>query len=231
AMPVTDKHRISRAKLAYIVDSTSAPVSVAAPISSWGAYIIALLGSILATHGVTEYSSFGAFIKIIPMNFYVWAALGTIIVIAIRQTDFGPMKTHEQRAIKTGEVLDPKNKEDVDESAKLPESDSGRISDLIIPIAALFLATICFIYWTGYNGAIEAGEDTTLMNVFGNAVVEDSLLYGGLIGLVITFILFFHHFNHGKLSGGDIVKDIVEGIKSMRLAFFLMMLLLLLSSI
>src|SRR5699024_1651684 len=67
AKPVTDKHRVSRAKLAYIVDSTSAPVSVVAPISSWGAYIIGIIGSILVAQNVTEYGAFEAFIKIIPM--------------------------------------------------------------------------------------------------------------------------------------------------------------------
>ncbi|HLR04115.1 MAG TPA: Na+/H+ antiporter NhaC family protein [Virgibacillus sp.] len=219
AMPVTDKHRISRAKLAYIVDSTSAPVSVAAPISSWGAYIIAMLGSILTAHGVTEYSAFGAFVKIIPMNFYVWAALGTILVIAIRQTDFGPMREHEQRALKTGDVLDPKNKEKVDESSKLPSSDAGKVSDLIIPIVVLLVATLGFIYWSGYNGA---GADKSLMNIFGEADVESSLMYGGIIGLLFTFLLFFRHFNKGKLTGNQFMKGLVEGIKSMLPAFFIL---------
>src|SRR5699024_3032222 len=116
----------------------------------------------------------------------------------------------------------PKNKESVDESSELPESDAGRISDLIIPIAALFLATVGFIYWTGYNGAIEAGEETSLMNVFGESVVENSLLYGGLIGLLITFILFFRHFNKGKLTGNHFITGVVEGIKSMLPAFFIL---------
>src|SRR5699024_1320175 len=92
ARPVTDNHRVSRAKLAYIVDSTAAPVSVVAPISSWGAYIIGIIGSILVAQNVTEYGAFEAFIKMIPMNLYVWAALGVVLVIALRQVDFGPMK-------------------------------------------------------------------------------------------------------------------------------------------
>src|SRR5690606_23896324 len=73
--PVTDRQRISRAKLAYIIDSTSAPVCVVSPISSWGAYIIGVLGTILAAHGITEYTAFSAFVQTIPMNFYAWTAL------------------------------------------------------------------------------------------------------------------------------------------------------------
>lgn len=219
ARPVTDKHRISRAKLSYIVDSTSAPVCVVAPISSWGAYIIGLLGTILAAHGVTGHTSLGAFIAIIPMNYYVWAALGVILVIALRQTDFGAMKTHEQRAIRTGEVLDPEKKEEADETDKLPVSDAGKISDLVIPIVVLFAATIAFIYWTGYTNT---GADKSLMNVFGDAVIEDALLYGGLIGLVATFILFFRHFSKKALTMGHFLKGIGEGIKSMLTAFFIL---------
>src|SRR5699024_10745827 len=89
AKPVTDKHHISRAKLSYIVDSTSAPVSVLVPISSWGAYIVGVLGTLLTTHGVTDYTAFGGFLKVIPMNYYAWPALGVIIVTALKQADFG----------------------------------------------------------------------------------------------------------------------------------------------
>lgn len=219
ARPVTDKHRVSRAKLSYIVDSTSAPVCVVAPISSWGAYIIGILGSILATHSVTEHSSLGAFVKIIPMNYYVWAALGVILVIALSQADFGAMKTHEQRAIKTGEVLDPAKKEEADETDKLPESDAGKISDLVVPIVSLFAATIFFIFWTGYHNT---GGDKTLMNIFGDAVIEDALLYGGIIGLIVTFILFIRHFKGRKLTMNDFGKGVTEGLKSMMTAFFIL---------
>src|SRR5699024_9035538 len=68
ARPITDKHRVSRAKLAYIVDSTSAPICVIAPISSWGAYILGLIGTVFMTHNIVEYSELTAFITMIPMN-------------------------------------------------------------------------------------------------------------------------------------------------------------------
>lgn len=210
--PVTDKHRVSRAKLAYIVDATSAPVCVIAPISSWGAYIIGILGTILVTQNVTEYTALGAFIELIPMNFYVWATLGMVLVIALKQADFGPMKVHEDRAFRTGEVLDPNKKENVDANANLPVSDSGKIRELVVPIVTLFVATLITMFWTGY-GAIEGKK--TFITIFGEADVSKSLLYGGIIGLIVTFLFFRRHIGKGKLTGKHFGIGIVEGAKSM----------------
>ncbi|MDY0395769.1 Na+/H+ antiporter NhaC family protein [Virgibacillus halophilus] len=192
ARPVTDKHRISRSKLAYIVDSTSAPVCVVAPVSSWGAYIIGLIGTVLVTEEVAGVSAFGAFLQMIPMNFYVWAALGTIFIIAIRQADFGPMRTHEKRALETGELLDPEKKEIVDITNDMPTSRLGGIKDLVIPITVLFLATVGFIYLTGIQ-ALGEEKAHTLMNIFGEADVSKSLLYGGITGIAATLLLFLRH--------------------------------------
>lgn len=212
ARPITDKHRVSRAKLAYIVDSTAAPVCVIAPVSSWGAYIIGLIGTVFATNSITEYSAFGAFIQIIPMNFYVWAALGVVFVIAIRKADFGPMKKHEELALKTGQVMSADSEGKVDTTSHLPTSKIGRISDLVAPIAILFVATLGFIYWTGLQ-AVE--EEATLINIFGNADVPKSLVYGGLTGLLVSFILFGRHVLRGKLSVKHFGVGLWGGIKSM----------------
>lgn len=218
AKPVTDKHRVSRAKLAYIVDSTSAPVCVIAPVSSWGAYIIGLIGTVLVTEKVAGVSAFGAFMQMIPMNFYVWAALGTIFIIAIRQADFGPMRVHEKRALETGQVLDPEKKEKVDVTTDMPSSRFGNIGDLVVPIAVLFAATLFFIYWTGVQ-AIGEGKAHTLMNIFGEADVSKSLLFGGLTGIIVTMLLFLRHAKKGELHGSHFVKGIINGSKSMLPAF------------
>jgi Na+/H+ antiporter NhaC len=219
AKPVTDKNRISRAKLSYIVDSTAAPICVIAPISSWGAYIIGIIGTILTAHSVTDYTAFGAFLQIIPMNFYVWAALGMILVIAIKQADFGPMKLHEQRAIKTGEVLNPDSDEKVDTASELPVSERRKISDLVIPLAVLFIAVTAIMYMNGW-GALEG--DRTLINVFGEADVTVALLYGGLIALAVTFILFSRHIAKGSLKGNQFGLGIIAGARSMLPAFLIL---------
>src|SRR5690625_2557184 len=216
AKPVTDKHRVSRAKLAYIVDSTAAPVSVVAPISRCGAYIIGIIGSILVAQNLTEYRAFEAFIKIIPMNFYVWAALGVVLVIALRQVDFGPMKTHETRAMETGEVVNPENKDKIDVETNLPESETNKISDLLLPIGILFIATLIIIFFNGLS-AVEG--EKTLMNIFGEADVSFALFCGGAIGLITTFILFSKHFRSQHLTMDDFKTGVIEGAKSMLPAF------------
>ena len=216
AKPVTDKHRVSRAKLAYIVDSTSAPVSVVAPISSWGAYIIGIIGSILVAQNVTEYGAFEAFIKIIPMNLYVWAAIGVVLVISLRQIDFGPMKKHESRAINKGEVSNPENKETVNVESHLPTSNINKVSDLVLPIGILFIATLIIIYFTGL-GAVEG--EKTLMNIFGEADVNFALFCGGIIGLITTFILYSRHVKRKQLTAKHFKTGVIEGAKSMLPAF------------
>ncbi len=212
ARPITDKHRISRAKLAYIVDSTAAPVCVIAPVSSWGAYILGLIGMVLTTHNIVDYSELSAFLYMIPMNFYVWSALGVVLVIAIKQADFGPMKKHELHAMKTGEVSlsDTNNTTDPDAGRT---SNLGRIGDLIVPIIVLFLATILFIFWTGLK-ALGDGEKSLIL-IFGEADVSASLFYGGVIALLTTMLFFIRHVTKGELNRNDFVIGIINGIKSM----------------
>ncbi|WP_284141221.1 Na+/H+ antiporter NhaC family protein [Virgibacillus sp. LDC-1] len=212
AKPVTDKHRISRAKLAYIVDSTSAPICVVAPVSSWGAYIIGIIGTVFAAQSISD-SEFTAFLQMIPMNFYVWSALGVVTIIALRQVDFGPMKVHEKRAIETGEVLDPNHKETIDSEAKLVTSQIGKITDLVVPIAVLFLATIGFIYWSGYRAL--TGEEKTLIAIFGEADVSEALFLGGAIGLLVTLSLFVRHLVQKQLTGKEFKNGFAFGAKSM----------------
>lgn len=221
--PVTDKHRVSRTKLAYIVDSTAAPVSVIAPISSWGAYIIGLIGAVLVSQNVTDYSPFGAFLFMIPMNFYVWAALGMVFIIAIRQSDFGPMKKHELRAIETGKVESNDKERSEKKEVDLPTSSIGKTSDLFIPIALLFIATIGMIYWDGLQ-EVKANPElsTSLIDIFGEADVSLALLVGGIVGIIATWILFFRHMKAKQMTWGDFGKGIIVGSKSMLGAFLIL---------
>ncbi len=93
--PVTDRFYVSRAKLAYILDSTAAPMCVIMPASSWGAYIITIIGGILVSHGITEYSALGAYVRLIPMNFYAVFALLMVFAVAWFGLDIGKMRDHE----------------------------------------------------------------------------------------------------------------------------------------
>lgn len=210
ARPITDKHKISRAKLAYIVDSTAAPICVIAPLSSWGAYILGLIGTVFITHNIVDYSALGAFITMIPMNFYVWTALGVVFVTIIRQADFGPMKKHELHALQTGEVAYTKTSENIENTNV---SNKGIISDLLTPIIVLFIATIGFIFGTGYL-ALDASE-RSLINILGEADVSLSLFVGGLIAVLLTFLLFIKHINAKELTSADFIKGNINGIQAM----------------
>ncbi|MEI3614675.1 Na+/H+ antiporter NhaC family protein [Pseudogracilibacillus sp. SO30301A] len=221
ARPITDKHRISRAKLAYIVDSTAAPVCVIAPVSSWGAYILGLIGMVLTTHNIVDYTELSAFLLMIPMNFYVWSALGVVLVIALKQADFGPMKKHELHAIKTGEV----SRSDVKTSGDLEAgsaSSLGKTSELIVPIIVLFVATIGFIFWTGMS-ALDGGEKSVIA-ILGEADVSTALFYGGIVAVLTTILFFFRHVAKGELNGSHFFGSILNGMKAMLPAVIILVL-------
>lgn len=218
--PITDRQKVSRAKLAYVIDSTSAPVCVVSPISSWGAYIIALIGTILATHNITEYSAFSAFIQMIPMNLYVWASIAMVFIVAYRNINIGQMKQHENRAMTTGVVLDPDKPAPGELKDDLPTSSKGSVGDLIWPILSLVVGVVGSMVWTGYL----ATEGTvTILAIFENTDVAKSLIMGGVFGLMVTLILFFRQavvlkgVNVNTLSTG-----LIEGIKSMLPAVYIL---------
>ncbi|MBM7648557.1 Na+/H+ antiporter NhaC [Bacillus ectoiniformans] len=218
--PITDRQRISRSKLAYIIDSTSAPVCVVSPISSWGAYIIGIIGTILVSHEVTQYTAFSAFLQIIPMNFYVWVALGLVFLSAYMQFDFGPMKKHEMHTIQTGEVH-PTDREAAGElKDDLPVSSKGTVGDLLWPIIALIVGTVAAMLWTG-SQAVEG--EVTILKIFESTDVAKSLLYGGLFGLLVSVIMFLRQSMVFKgVDTGIFFTGVWEGIKSMLPAVYIL---------
>lgn len=221
--PITDRHRISRAKLAYIIDSTSAPICVVSPISSWGAFIIALIGGILADHAITGYTAFSAFLQIAPMNLYVWAAIGLVFITSYRGIDFGKMREHEQRAINTGEVYDPEKDIPGELKNDLPVSEKGTVGDLIWPIIALVAGTVSAMLWTGYQAVAADGGEASLLAIFENTDVSTSLLYGGLFGLLVSLIFFFRQMSSSTaITGSALGTGFVEGIKSMLPAVYIL---------
>lgn len=183
--PVTDRHGVSRAKLAYLLDSTAAPVCVISPVSSWGAYIIALIGGVLTAHAfVVPHTPLGTFMSMIPMNYYAIFSLMLVFFISWTGLDFGPMRTHEVRAAK-GELYNP-DRPPIGGGLET-EEDHGRgsVQDLIQPIVLLIVATTAAMIWTGAEALGDA--PFTLLGAFENTDVAKSLVYGGLAGLALTF--------------------------------------------
>ncbi len=214
ARPVTDRFYVSRAKLAYILDSTAAPMCVLMPASSWGAYIITLIGGILASHGVTEYSALSAFVQLAPMNFYAVFALAMVFVVAWFQIDVGPMKKHEIQASQGrgfDEGDDDSRAKDLNDELEIDESSNGRVADLVLPIIALIFATFFFMIFTGYQVLTEDGIAFNILGAFENTDVGLSLCYGGLIGLISALVPVIRQ----KIPMADVAKTMWIGAKSM----------------
>ncbi|WP_273857349.1 Na+/H+ antiporter NhaC family protein [Photobacterium sp. GSS17] len=212
--PVTDRFYVSRAKLAYILDSTAAPMCVLMPASSWGAYIITLIGGILVTHGVTEYTPLGAFLQLAPMNFYAIFALLMVFVVAWFQLDIGSMKKHELEASHCrgfDEGDDDTLAKDLNDELEIQESEHGRVGDLVMPIVALIVATFFFMIFTGYQALLAGGKAFDVLGAFENTDVGASLVYGGLIGLAAAMIPVLRQ----RIPAGEVVSTLWIGAKSM----------------
>jgi Na+/H+ antiporter NhaC len=180
--PVTDKFKMSREKLAYIIDATAAPVCIIAPISSWAASVISYFPKDSGTSGMT------AFLQSVPMNLYAILTLFMVVWISVRKNaDYGPMLKAEQRAA-NGDLGAIENNEAELEMAKHTKADArGRVSDLIIPIAVLIiLSVVCMIYVGGYWD----GSGMSLFDAFGNTDAGRALAMGAFCTLIFTFIYY-----------------------------------------
>lgn len=188
ARPVTDRQKVSRAKLAYIIDSTSAPITVISPISSWGAYIIGTMGSIFAANEIIEYGALEGFIRMIPLNMYAFTSIILVFLVVFFNLNIGAMRVHENRAKDEGHLFDP-DKENMagDIKEEVDPHDDGRMYHLIVPILTLIFATVALMLYTGY----QATEGTvTIFDMFANTNVNYSLFVGGLIAVIVGFLLF-----------------------------------------
>ena len=135
--PVTDKHNVSRAKLAYIIDSTAAPVCIIAPISSWAAAV---------TGFVPGEDGFSVFINAIPFNFYALLTITMMLLLVILGVDYGPMKTHEDNAF-NGDLFTTADRSFVTEEANV--SSKGSVLDLVIPIILLIICCVTGMIYSG----------------------------------------------------------------------------------
>lgn len=205
--PVTDKYKISRAKLAYVIDSTAAPVCIIAPISSWAAAV----GSSLPENSGID--GFGLFLRTIPFNFYALLALVFMLYIIYKGIDFGPMKTHID-SIKQGAV------EKIDEETDIDITGNGAVIDLILPIVILIAVCVMAMLYTG--GILE-GE--TISSAFANSDSAYALVLGSFFTLIITFVLYVSRkvitFKEFCDSFGQGVKSMVPAIMILSLAWTL----------
>lgn len=194
--PVTDKHQVSRAKLAYLIDATAAPVCIIAPISSWAA---AVTGFVKGEDG------FSIFIKAIPYNYYALFTIVAMVTLVILQVDFGPMAKHEANAKKgdlftTGDRPYAESKQDVIKG-------KGKVIDLIFPILVLI---ICCIIGMIYTGGFFDGKG--FVDAFAGSNASIGLMLGSFFALIITIC--FYSIRR-VLRFTDCCNSIPEGFKAM----------------
>lgn len=173
-LPVTDAKRISRAKLAYIIDATAAPICMIAPISSWAAAVSQYADG-------TQYSGLEMFIRAIPYNFYSLLTFVFVIGIVLMKIDFGPMARHERNALEKGDLFTSGG--EIENGIEVVHNERGRVIDLIIPILALIGFSVFALIYVG--GFLE-GKD--FITAFSDTDATVALPWGALVVLILTII-------------------------------------------
>jgi Na+/H+ antiporter NhaC len=209
--PVTDRQRVSRAKLAYIIDSTSAPVAVLAPFSSWGAYIMGLLAPIIAASALTM-SSVQAFLGAAASNYYAIAAALTVWLVVVFQLDLRPMRTEEIRAVAHGQTYDPDTVLPGKLSEDLPVHHPGAMRALIVPFVLLVAGVFAGIFWTGYTAA---GEWDAVA-ILAETDTSMALLWGGVLGVLAALFYYFRYtYANPRFAPSTFGRGWVEGVRAM----------------
>ena len=172
--PLTDSHKISRAKLSYLIDATAAPICMIAPVSSWAAAVSEFAEG-------TGYSGIELFIRAIPYNFYSLLTFVFILGIIFMKFDFGPMKLHEKNAIENGDLFTSGEEAEKVEAEEV--NPKGKVIDLILPVVVLVVICILALL---YVGGYFAGDD--FITAFGNTDATVGLPWGALVAFVLTVI-------------------------------------------
>ncbi len=208
--PVTDTYKISRAKLAYIIDATAAPVCIIAPISSWAAAV----GSNLKSTGAFE-SEISAFISAIPYNFYSLLSLTLVVLLCLFKWDFGPMRAAERRAVEHGDLGVMAQKSEIG-----LETKNGHVFDMLIPIGSLIVfAVLAMMYSGGYWGSDPAYHE--FRAALGNCNASPSLVWASFGGLVVALLLYVPR---RLMSLSEFMHGAVEGMKAMLTANLILVL-------
>ena len=194
--PVTDKKNISRAKLAYLIDATAAPVCIIAPVSSWAAAVSSY---------VEEGNGLQLFIKAIPFNFYALLTIVMMIFLAVTNMDFGPMAKHERNAKEKGDIFS--GMKTYADSAASKANPNGKVLDLVLPIVTLIISCVIGMI---YSGGFFGGE--SFVDAFSNSDASVGLMLGSAVTLVLTVI---YYLCRRVLRFKEIADSIPEGFKSM----------------
>ena len=200
--PVTDKHKVSRSKLAYLIDATAAPICIIAPISSWAA---AVAGFVEGEDG------FSLFLRAIPYNYYALLTIFMMVGMVLLNIEFGPMAQHQKNALNGDLFTSGERQGDID---ALPANAKGTMLELILPVVSLII--FCFVGMI-YSGGFFAGAD--LITAFEECDASVGLALGGFFAVIFTVILYLAR---GVLSFKDLMDCIPEGFKAMTSAILIL---------
>ena len=200
--PVTDKHKVSRSKLAYLIDATAAPVCIIAPISSWAA---AVAGFVKGEDG------FSLFLRAIPYNYYALLTIFMMVGMVLLNVEYGPMAKHEKNA-RLGDLFTSGEHEGDMEA--LPANAKGTMLELILPVVSLIV--FCFIGMI-YSGGFFAGAD--LITAFEECDASVGLAIGAFFAVIFTVVMYLIR---GVLSFEELMKCIPEGFKAMTSAILIL---------
>ena len=198
--PVTDRQRVSRAKLAYLIDSTAAPVCIIAPVSSWAAAVTSSVPEEMNINGFTM------FLRTIPYNYYAILTLVMLVFLALTGTDYGPMALHERNAARKGDLYTTPDRpygDDTDEEA----TGRGTVADLLAPVLVLIAACVVGMV---YTGGLFSGVD--FITAFAGCDASVGLVLGSSVALAFTFVFYL---SRDILSFQDFTSCIPEGFKEM----------------
>lgn len=195
--PVTDKQNVSRAKLAYLIDATAAPVCIIAPISSWAAAV---------TGFVEGEDGFSIFIRAIPYNYYALLTIVMMVGMVLMKVEYGAMKVHETNA-KKGDLYTTPDRPYANAEEDMTDNGKGKVIDLLIPILSLI---ICCVIGMIYTGGFFDGVG--FVEAFSNSDASVGLVLGSFFGFIITIILYVVR---KVLSFSDCMSCIPDGFKAM----------------
>lgn len=181
ARPITDRYRVSRAKLAYLIDSSSAPVVVLMPLSSWGATIMGIMAPLLGASALML-TQLEAFVLSAAMNYYAIAALVLLWLTILWGLDFGSMRREEQRAVRGDGLQNPKDDTPDPFASDMPKHEPGAMRALVLPFVILIIGVVAGMYVSG--GIL--GESWGVLDTLESADVAIALNVGGLAALFVA---------------------------------------------
>ena len=198
--PVTDKHNVSRSKLAYLIDATAAPVCIIAPISSWAAAV-----SSVAPEG----QGLNLFLQSVPYNLYALLTLACVMLMAAMKLDYGKMRQHELNAM-NGDLFSCENPPYDETSAA--GNPNGKVIDLVLPVLGLIASCVLTMVYTGGFFDAESGSYMNFIDAFANSDASTGLVLGGCIALAFTMLLYFPR---RVISFKEFADCFADGFKAM----------------